>query len=117
MGKFNFSGSDFGAASGGIFLLVGLVVLAMVVACRCYDGLGSISDFRKAAGQVVLAVILSAVSAGVYGLWLMFSVESSGGPSKGEVKFVMFFSLATAVGQIILIALAIKNLLRALDQK
>jgi len=117
MGKLNFSGSDFGMMSGGTFIIIGFVVLAMVAACRCYEGLASISDFRKAAGQVVMAVYFSAINFAVYGLWLMFSVESNSGPSKGEVKFIMFFSVAMAVGQLILIALAIKNLLSALDRK
>ena len=114
MNKFNFSGSDLGALGGGGFILIGFIVLAMVVASRCYEGLGSVQSFRKAAGQIVLAIYANAILLAVGGLWLLFQTDP--GPSKGEMKFIMFFSLGVVVWQLILLGMAEKNLLTSLDQ-
>ena len=114
MNKFNFGGSDLGAIGSGGFMLIGFIVLAMVVASRCYEGLGSLQTFRKAAGQVVLAVYANAILLAVDGFWLLFQSDSA--PTKGEVKFIMFFTLDMVVWQLILLGMAVKNLLASLDQ-
>ena len=114
MNKLNFSGSDLGALGGAGFILIGFLILAMVVASRCYEGLGSVQSFRRAAGQTVLAIYANAILLAVDGLWLLFQADSV--PSKGEMKFIMFFSLGVMVWQLILLGMAVKNLLASLDQ-
>ena len=115
MDNYKFGGADLGILGGGGSILIGFLVLAMANACRSCDLLGSQHSFRKAVGEVVLAVYANAILYSVGGLWILFNADAP--PQKGEVKFILFFTIGLTVWQLILLGMAVKNLFASFDRK
>ena len=114
MSSMNLNTENLGALGGGTLIFAGFLVLAMVAACRVYDGLGSVSSFRKAAKQVAASVTVNAILYIVIGIGALSSFDR--GPSRDGIQIFIILVLGLVVTQILFLAAAVRNLFDSLDQ-